>query len=570
MAKLLSSLPVGTSVKFGKHSINGETAQPIVWVVADKNHSGYPAGAVTLIAKQVIDLRAYDGSESNPDDPDDETNVWGNKYYDLSNIHQWLNSSASAGNWYKASHANDTPPSSRNVFSGGEYQTRPGFLYHFATAERDAILTTTLNVLKSSGYSNITAKVFLPSLKEVGVSETVEDGTSLLGYFSTTEPRCTATQQVVDYVTTSTKPYDTATAMTYWTRNYNASSKYTIIVNVNGTSTGTPNRSHVGVRPIINVSGNMEISTKTDGDGDYTFSLTNVPSTPTNVRVTTDPVYTTKPCTVAWDNSTDPNGDNVSYRVQLYYNGVASGTPIEVGSATTYTLSAVKSGVTSVGFGVDAYDDKGHYSAVTSVTKTAITNNVPVISGSNSNIGVKSDAFSQTYSVSDADGGSVTVTEYIDNVKIRSYVATLGATNTFAVTGNTWLKLANGIHTLKITATDGIDESTRTFTFTKTVNTMVVQRVTPLESATKPTRLIVTVVKSIPPEATFKVEACNNGFDTTPTWEDVTSSITSGQAHVFSNTAKTASKWGVNIRVTINRNGGAGACYITEIGGNFE
>jgi hypothetical protein len=149
-------------------------------------------------------------------------------------------------------------------------------------------------------------------------------------------------------------------------------------------------------------------------------------------------------------------------------------------------------------------------------------------------------------------------------------VATLGSTNTFAVTGSTWLKLANGIHTLKITATDGVDEATRTFTFTKSVNTLVVQRNTPLASANKPSRLVVTVVKSMPPEATLKVEACNNGFDSTPAWEDVTSSITSGQSHVFANTAKTADKWGVNIRVTINRNGGAGACYITEIGGNFE
>ena len=132
------------------------------------------------------------------------------------------------------------------------------------------------------------------------------------------------------------------------------------------------------------------------------------------------------------------------------------------------------------------------------------------------------------------------------------------------------MKLTNGIHTLKITATDGIDESTRTYTFTKTVNTLVAQRSTPISSATKPTRLVVTVVKNIPSEAIFKVEACNNGFDTTPVWEDITSSVTKGQAHVFTNAVKTAANWGVNIRVTVDRNGSEGACYITEIGGNFE
>ena len=79
-----------------------------------------------------------------------------------------------------------------------------------------------------------------------------------------------------------------------------------------------------------------------------------------------------------------------------------------------------------------------------------------------------------------------------------------------------------------------------------------------------------TVVKNIPAEAIFKVEACNNGFDTNPVWEDITSAVTKGQAHVFANIVKMAPDWGVNIRVTVNRNGAEGACYITEIGGNFE
>lgn len=560
MAKLLSSLPVGTSVKFGKHSINGETAQSIVWVVADKNHSGYPSESVTLITMRSIDIRAFDGKEDGGD---------GNKYFGVSNIHQWLNSSGAANAWYTPAHANDTPPNSTNTTRDTHYESRPGFLYNFSASERNAILSTTINVQVESGVAPLTTRVFLPALAELGSGATPPsgEGASRFAYFATADDNCGVTPQVIAYSLSTNKPTSESSSPEYWTRNCWTDSNYALTHKSGGEA---PHSGGVCVRPVLNVSGNLVVSTNPDSEGDYTFSLTNAPSAPSNVRVTTDPVYTAKPCTVAWGGSSDPNGDSVSYRVQVYYDGVASGLPIEVGTATTYTLAAVKSGATSVGFGVDAYDTKGHYSAATLITKTTRTNKPPVISESDRYIGIKNDEFSQTYSVSDADGGSVTVTEYIDNVKIRSYVATLGATNTFAVTGNTWLKLANGIHTLKITATDGIDETTRAFTFTKTANTLVVQRVTPLESATKPTRLVVTVVKSIPPEATFKVEACNNGFDTAPKWEDVTSSITSGQAHVFANTAKTASKWGVNIRVTINRNGGAGACYITEIGGNFE
>lgn len=562
MAKLLSSLPVGTSVKFGKHSINGETAQPIVWVVADKNHSGYQSDSVTLLAKRIIDIRAFDGKETTS----------GSQYFGASNLHRWLNSDATAGAWYAAAHSADKPPSSANVDGGTQYDSLPGFLYNFSLSERNALLPTTLNVQVSGGLSSLTTKVFLPSTKELGVVTVpvTSDSSSRLAYIDTTTPSSTVTEQVLAHSLSTDKPTSTSTNYSYWTRSCWAMAGASELVFLNDGSSRAPHVGSGGVRPMINISGNSEVSDAPDSDGNYTFSLTNAPSSPSNVRVTPDPVYTTKPCTVAWDKSTDPNGESVSYRVQLYYNGVASGTPIDVGTATTYTLSSVKSGVTSVGFGVDAYDTRGHYSAATSVTKTAITNTAPIISDTNRNIGIKSDEFVQTYSVSDADSAIVTVTEYIDNVKVRSYVATLGANNTFSVTGNTWLKLANGIHTLKITATDGIDESDRTFTFTKTVNTLVVQRITPLPADIKPSRLVVTVVKSIPPEATFKVEACNNGFDTTPKWEDVTSSITSGQAHVFANTAKTASKWGVNIRVTVDRNGGAGACYITEIGGNFE
>ena len=561
MAKLLSSLPVGTSVVFGKHSINGEIAQPIVWVVADKNHSGYPSNSVTLLAKRIIDIRAYDGLEV----------TGSSQYFGTSNIHQWLNSDAGAGAWYSATHTGDKPPTSTNTTNGTHYEALPGFLYNFAPAERSAILSTTLNVQVAGGTSNMTTKVFFPSVKEMGKSylPTPTDSGSILAYYNTNPVTCSMTDQAFTYSLSDYKPTYAANNFSHWTRNcWSRAEDDNVFLNDGGSRTAYAGNG--GVRPMLNLSGDAAISDVPDADGNYTFSFTNAPSAPANVRVTTDPVYTTKPCTVAWDKSTDPNGDSVSYRVQIYYNGVASGTPIDVGTATSYTLVSVKSGVTSVGFGVDAYDARGHYSAVTSVTKTAITNNIPVISGTNSNVGIKSDEFTQSYTVSDADNTTVTVTEYIDNLKVRSYVPTLGASNTFSVTGNTWLKLANGIHTLKITATDGIDESTRTFTFTKTVNTLVVQRVTPLPAANKPSRLVVTVVKSIPPEATFKVEACNNGFDASPAWEDITSSITSGQAHVFANPTKTAGQWGVNIRVTINRNEGAGACYITEIGGNFE
>lgn len=563
MAKLLSSLPIGTLVKFGKHVVNAEDPQSLVWMVADKNHSGYPNGSVTLIAQKIVDIRAFDAEESKL--------TSGNNNYGLSNINQWLNSDATAGAWYSATHSNDAPPNADNIYNGDQYYTRAGFLFNFDIKERTALMPTTIKVQSgTTADTTITAKVFLPSLRELGLTSIVEDST-VLEYFKTKTFRCTVTDQVQRYGRAS-KP-TVGSNWSYWTRNHSEDTTQSVC-RITASSGDYDDRQardgSVGIRPVINLSGDLGTSTTTDSDGCYTLSVTNAPSAITNLTLTTSTVYNLKPCSIKWNASTDPNGDAFTYKVHLYYDDVEQGNATDVGIATSYTLPSVKDGVSTIKFGVEAVDSLGHSSGVAYVSAVVITNYAPTISGSNADLGKKTVGFSQTYSVSDADKNTVTVTEYIDNEKIRSYVVTLGATNTFAVTDKTWLKLANGIHTLKITATDGIEEATRVYTFTKSVTTLVAQRTTPLASSTKPTRLVATVVKNIPSEAIFTVEACNNGFDATPVWEDITSTMLKGQAHVFTNTVKTASQWGVNIRVTVNRNGGEGACYITEIGGNFE
>lgn len=568
MAKLLSSLPIGTLVKFGKHQVNDESPQSIAWRVVDKNHSGYPSGSVTLMAKELVDLRAFDA-----DEPALTETRQGNKNYHLSNIHQWLNSEKSAGVWFSPTHTNDTSPNSERIDAKTEYENRPGFLYHFDLAEREAILPTTIkSQVNATTDTTITTKVFIPSLRELGLTILATEDSTILNYFSSNSYQTTLSAQARLYTKSNSTPAAGYNWM-YWTRNHsltNPSMAYIIASSSPHYYERYVRDGSIGVRPVLNLSGDLNVSTSTDGDGCYTLSPANAPSAISNLQLSPSTIYNLKPCSIQWNASTDPNGDAFTYKVHIYYDNVEQGNPIDVGLATTYTLPSVKNGVSSIKFGVEAVDSLGHSSGLSHISRSVVTNYAPTISGANTDLGKKTVGFSQTYSVSDADNNTVTVTEYIDNEKIRSYVATLGATNTFAVTDKTWLKLANGIHTLKITATDGIEEATRVYTFTKSVTTLVAQRTTPLASSTKPTRLVATVVKNIPSEATFKVEACNNGFDATPVWEDITSTMLKGQAHVFTNTVKTASQWGVNIRVTVDRNGAEGACYITEIGGNFE
>jgi hypothetical protein len=244
--------------------------------------------------------------------------------------------------------------------------------------------------------------------------------------------------------------------------------------------------------------------------------------------------------------------------------------PIYSGTATSYA-HLVPFGTTSVAYRVKATDPSGESSAYkTSATVTVINNNAPVISGADANLGVKSDEFTGTYTVTDANNNTVTVTEAIDGVQIRSLVATLGQAITYGVTENTWLALPNGSHTLTIRATDGIDTSVRTYTFTKLVETLKIQNSTPWTLSTMPTRIMLVITRNIPSTATFKVEVCNNGYDASPKWEDCTDAVKSGLVHVFTNTTKTATNWGVLVRVTVERNGATGACYVSAIGGNFE
>ena len=61
MAQSLNALAVGALVKDTGTLYNGK---PIIWKIADKGHTGYPSGAVTLITERIISLKCFDAIES--------------------------------------------------------------------------------------------------------------------------------------------------------------------------------------------------------------------------------------------------------------------------------------------------------------------------------------------------------------------------------------------------------------------------------------------------------------------------------------------------------------------------
>ena len=286
MPQALSNLAVGAKVKFGKFQVNTEDAQPIVWTVVAKNHQctpAYPENAITLHAAEILDLRCFDAKE--PSNSNVDRQKYGNNYYSVSNLDQWLNKDAAGGAWYRADHSADHSPDTTEGTGGygTQYATRPGFLNGFTDDEKAAILSTTIRVVKPSvdggSYEYIQRKVFLPSTTEVGLSNenSIAEGAAWVYYTSNTARIGYLTQQCFSNTPSSSKPSSKTTAWYWWLRtpNYSDASFARVVASGGGSGSGVAYGGDRGVRPALNLSSTLMVSDSTDADGCYTFVLTN-------------------------------------------------------------------------------------------------------------------------------------------------------------------------------------------------------------------------------------------------------------------------------------------------------
>ena len=572
MAKALSSLAAGALVKDTGTLYNGKA---IVWKIADKNHAGYPANSVTLITERIISLKCFDAKESGNSDSNRKS--YGNNRWIYANIRQWLNSQAAAGQWYSARHGQDAPPSNANVWDNyNEYQQEAGFLAGFSANFLAALLTTTRTVGKAQvdggGTESCTDKIFLATCTEVGLSGDVTAGSKLAIFSNDASRQAKPTAEAVsksEYTNSSlnaNSPWYWWLADAYASHSYNVRSVYSSGA-LNWTDAYYGRR---GVRPLCNIKSDILVSDNPDSDGAYTIIWNRAPSAPSTITVP-ETVRGGSTLEISWGTSTDADGNLSGYILERQNNG-GSWAQVYKGINRNYTDN-ITFGWTSVAYRVRAYDSAGAESAnTTSQTRTVVNNTPPTISGSDSDLGAKTGAFSQTYTVTDVDSGqTITVVEKIDGVQKRSYTATSGQEYTFNVTADEWVKLSNGSHTLTITATDNYGgAATRTYTFSKNETEIEITLATPLPADAMITKAIMSVTRQIPAGAEFTVEVCNNGNDDSPTWEDVTQAVNSGSKFFFSNETKTAESWGFNFRIKVKRNGASGDCFISSVGGNFE
>lgn len=286
---LLGDLPLGARLDVPViSSFNAVFGNYITFIVIDKNHSGYPANSVTLISEFALFTAPYDAKEP--------VLIRGNGRYKLSNIRQWLNSSAASGNWYAPQHANDMPPTVENSANDIEYASWPGFLSIVSENFYSSLMQTQINAAfgKTGGaVDSVTDKVFLPSAYELGrePANLAVDG-SVLSFFVSNDYRAKGTPQ-------NGKPND---YLQYYTRSCDGDADYVYAADVKPDSyygypfigKGFP---YFGsyFRPMCNLSVSKELLSSTFAGGHYMLKE-NPPAAPTiNAPASGKRIYNARP-----------------------------------------------------------------------------------------------------------------------------------------------------------------------------------------------------------------------------------------------------------------------------------
>lgn len=203
---------------------------------------------------------------------------------------------------------------------------------------------------------------------------------------------------------------------------------------------------------------------------------------------------------------------------------------------------------------------------------TVSTNTAPAINASSTNLGKQNAPFNFAYTVTDADGDTLTVTEKLDGktTATRTGIAS-GTALTFGQgsTAENFQRILNGSHTIQITANDGKESTSLNATFTKSVTGASVTLAEPLTVEGDITVAVLQVTGSIPDDAVFKAEVTNNANDPSPVWQDATVEVQKGVNIVFTNSVATNGA-AFNFRVSVSRGASGTGGYIEAVSGAFQ
>lgn len=269
----------------------------------------------------------------------------------------------------------------------------------------------------------------------------------------------------------------------------------------------------------------------------------------------------------------DPNGDKVNVVEKI--NGVAIKNISNIGTGeqqitvTSEMLTQYEINVVNT-IEIEARDNNNAVSYRRFTFRRS--NFAPVISDTDRDLGEMDKSISYDYSATDQEKDPITLKVFLDNkIVVQDFKATDNKTYNFKIEGFEFLKIPFGKHTIKIVATDSNGlSSQRVVSFTRVAKRLVMQLKEPRNTDVAAKKVLIIPGWYVAPGAKAKVEVCNNAYDDNPTWEDATVVTNDGRAFYFQNTSKTSYKWGVNIRLTIEKGKSTAYSYITTIGGSVE
>ena len=556
----LGSLAIGSKIKIS-HSVLGD----IIFLKADKDHDGYPENSTTLITEKIILFRCLDAKE--PNNSDSNRKNYGNNKCSVSNLDQWLNSTAAAGQWYSARHSADQAPDNANVWSSyNEYDQDAGFLAGFDDAFVAALKDTTLKVALNTvtdggGYESITRKFFLASRAELfGTAENSVMEGSLLSYFSA-NTNAIRVAVASEYAAAHSEYSRTAgTAYWYWLRTpYSSNSCSVRSVDSDGSLyDNAAYGGDYGVRPLCNLDSGVSVSDSTDSDGCYTLNLDtglSAPEISVSNQIYCQPTQETGgieggTAKITWTEV----GNATSYVLERSVNNGAFA-QIYSGTARSYTENVLSS-YQSLQYRVKSVNAEEESDYATSPVYVVQDNFPPFISGDESNLGEKPTRFSYSYTIYDGDDANITVKEYLNSTLLRTYQAAAGQQQTFEITSAQWGAIAVGDNYIKIVASDEAATVTQTKHFTKSAGVLELEYSPTGNIAVQPKAINVELDLIKPFAAGLQVLACNNGNDTQPVWDDITTAVKANINHVFTNGAKQqgVTYWKVILKIVVMRN----------------
>ena len=278
-----------------------------------------------------------------------------------------------------------------------------------------------------------------------------------------------------------------------------------------------------------------------------------------------------QPLAISWGASSDGENNLAGYSLERQVDG-GEWEAVYSGPELSFTDQITK-GWQTVAYRVRAYDTANAYSGfAVSETREVNNNTPPVITceiPANTNLGVRSEDFEIPYTVEDEEGDEVTVTEAVDGTALRTFRAELGGSNSFQLTGEDFMKLLNGRHTLAITAADSASSAVHSLSFEKLVTGASVTLERPMEADGPIIVCVLSVSGFIPADADYRVEVTNNALDDEPVWEDCAAAVRAGANHVFENQTA-ANGFAFNFRLNVSRGESGIGGYITSVQGGFQ